>query len=235
MSAEGDQQQRQEGAGRFVGRPLTSYFVLLSDMQRELPVPRVTDVLTSCATDAAETLPSEGGLKALAAEKNVRFVPTKLHVFKERPPQKWGFVQYVAAVVPVPGSGSTTVPELADDEIPSLAALNTAFIAWLDVVSAGRTPHSEGVAMRASLCTSDVVAALDSCKLVSEGADPLKMLCLVGAKLSAGVGATVGQQPVLDLAAFSALELSVVRDCHSKSWPDPANSAAIAAFFAFPE
>ena len=216
----------QSTAGQFVGRPLQSYFVLLSEMPREQPIPKLTEVLTACATKPATELPEVGGIRDLAAEKNIRFVPTKLHTFKERPPQKFGFVQYLAAVVPVPGSGSAEVPELADADIPSLPALNAAFTAWLDTVAASTT-----ATVKASLCTADVLKALDSCRVVSEGADPMKMLCLVGSKLSAGTGATSGDQPVLDAGAFSALELSLVRDCHRQTWPSPASSDAIAAFF----
>jgi hypothetical protein len=167
----------------------------------------------------------------------VRFVPTKLHLFKEKGVKKFGFVQYTAAVVPNQSSGaeaepstSAAVPQLADHDLPSLDTLETAFLAFLHSAAQPAVDATPAV-LSATLCPPEVLSALDSSQLVSGAKDRLKMLCLVGSRLVSAEGRVQIAAATLRHSAFPAPELALIRAEHVATFPVAATVEGLAEFF----
>lgn len=198
---------------RFVGRPLAAYFLVLHGIPHEVALSAVSDRLTTSSSSPVAELPE--ALKPLA-ERYVRFIPTKLHVFKERGVPKFGFTQLTAAIVPGNGLAEEDVAAQSAPEPEVLTAALGEYVAFLQ-----QQPSSP---MRVVHCTADTLGALDQTLLVQKAADKLKALCLLGSKVEVGPSITVRRD------GFGVGELALLRQLHPATFPEPASSDDITAF-----
>ena len=153
----------------------------------------------------------------------MRFVPTKVQVFKERAATKFGFVQFTAGAMPETTGTSGGDAAQASPPPPAEDELLAAFLGFIASV--------QGDVVCCTLCPPSVLSALDGAAIVSAAADRLKALCLAGSRLRRTGPSDVTAQAVLDVAAFSAAELAVLRALHPSAFPNPATSDGLAEFF----